>query len=289
MRSEQEMLELIVNTAKCDERIRAVIMNGSRANPNAPRDIFQDFDIVYVVTDVAPFKNNYEWIKRFGEIMVMQMPEDMQDPPPSNDGSFVYLMQFTDGNRMDLGIYPLAQLNEIGRDSLSLLLLDKDGIIEPFAPASESDYLPKTPTAQAFSDCCNEFWWVCTYVAKGLWREEIIYAKHMLDQGVREQLLKMLTWHIGVKTQFRINPGKFGKYFKKYLEPELWEMLQKTYSDATYDNTWEALYMMGDLFRITALRVAAHFGFDYPHDDDEKVSAHLRHVQLLPKTATEMY
>ena len=38
MRNEQEMLELIVNTAKNDARIRAVIMNGSRVNPNAPSD-----------------------------------------------------------------------------------------------------------------------------------------------------------------------------------------------------------------------------------------------------------
>jgi len=52
MRSEQEMLELILNSAKGDDRVRAVIMTGSRANPNARRDIFQDFDIVYLVTDV---------------------------------------------------------------------------------------------------------------------------------------------------------------------------------------------------------------------------------------------
>ena len=49
MRSEQEILDLIVNTARDDERIRAVIMNGSRVNPNAPRDVFQDFDVVYLV------------------------------------------------------------------------------------------------------------------------------------------------------------------------------------------------------------------------------------------------
>lgn len=36
MRSEQEMLDLILDTARQDERIRAVILNGSRANPNAP-------------------------------------------------------------------------------------------------------------------------------------------------------------------------------------------------------------------------------------------------------------
>jgi aminoglycoside 6-adenylyltransferase len=224
MRGEQEMLELIVDTARNDERIRAVIMNGSRANPNAPRDIFQDFDIVYVVTDVAPFKNNYEWIKCFGEIMIMQ------DPSSSNQNSFAFLMQFTDGNRIDLGIYPIQKLNELGKDSLSLLLLDKDGMIEPFPPASESGYLPKQPTAKAFFDCCNEFWWVCPYVAKGLWRKEIIYAKYMLDEVVREQLMKMLTWYIGVKTRFSRNPGKFGKYFQQYLEPELWELLKKKHT-----------------------------------------------------------
>ena len=36
MRSEEEMLTLIIETAREDERIRAVIMNGSRAKPNAP-------------------------------------------------------------------------------------------------------------------------------------------------------------------------------------------------------------------------------------------------------------
>ncbi len=289
MRSEQEMLDLIVDTARCDERIRAVIMNGSRANPTAPRDRFQDFDIVYLVTDVTPYKNNFEWIKRFGEMMILQLPEDMDDPPGFGGDCYVYLMQFTDGNRIDLGIFPIARLADLGRDSLSVLLLDKDGVVEPFGPPSERDYLPTPPTAKTFADCSNEFWWVCPYVAKGLWREEILYAKHMLDVIVREQLMRMLRWHIGVKTQFSRNPGKLGKYFQRYLEPELWNMLGRTYADAGYDNTWEALFTMCDLFRRVALPIADQFGFDYPRDDDRRVSAHLKHVRSLPKSTTEIY
>ncbi len=50
------MFDLILDTARADERIRAVILNGSRANPNAPRDPFQDFDIVYLVTDSAALR-----------------------------------------------------------------------------------------------------------------------------------------------------------------------------------------------------------------------------------------
>lgn len=57
-------------------------------------------------------------------------------------------------------------------------------------------------------------------MAKGLWRGEIIYAKFMLDQVVREQLMKMLRWYIGMKTNFSKNPGAYGKYFDKYLEAD---------------------------------------------------------------------
>jgi len=221
MRSEQEMLDLILETARADERIRAVIMNGSRANPNAPRDRFQDFDIVYIVTDVEPFRHNLEWIKRFGELMILQMPDDMADPPPENPLGFTYLMQFADGNRIDLGIDPPAMLAEIIKDSQSILLLDKDGIVPPLPTASDRDYLPPPPTAKAFADCCNEFWWVSPYVAKGLWRAEITYARHMQDHYVRAQLDKMLDWVVGIETGFACNPGKFGKYVERHLAPEL--------------------------------------------------------------------
>ncbi len=289
MRSEQEMLALILETAKSDDRIRAVMLNGSRVNPNAARDIFQDFDIVYFVTDLPSFTSDHTWIDRFGDMMILQMPEAMQDPPPMNDGHFGYLMQFTDGNRIDLTLFPLARLPEFERESLSVMLLDKDGIFEPLPPPSDSDYLPTPPTAKAFADCCNEFWWVAPYVAKGLWREEIVYAKYLLDDAVREQLMKMLTWHVGMQTQFTQGPGKFGKHLKRHLAPTHWAMLENTYSDASYERTWESLHTMCDLFRIVATSVAEHFRLAYPYGDDERVSAHLKHVQSLPRDATEIY
>ena len=290
MRSEQEMLELIITTAHNDERIRAVIMNGSRASPAARRDIFQDYDIVYIVTEVAPFKNDPAWTDRFGEMMILQLPDAMQDPPPAPESvGFTYLMQFADGNRIDLNLFPLDRLAGLGEDSQSILLLDKDGVIKPFPPASDADYLPKPPSARAFFDCCNEFWWVNPYVAKGLWRQELPYAKYTHEVYVREQITKMLTWYIGMKTGFSVNPGKCGKYFKEYLEPELWALLEKTYAGADYEHTWDALFAAGELFRRAALQVAGHFGFAYPHGDDQRVSAHLRHVRSLPRDAKEMY
>ena len=297
MRSEQVMYDLIRTIAQRDDRIRAVILNGSRANPNARRDIFQDFDIVYIVTEVASFKVDPEWIRCFGEMLILQLPNDMQDPPPDdvtdNDSegekSYAYLMQFADGNRIDLTLYPVARLAAMDRDSLSVLLLDKDGLIEPFPPPHERDYWPIPPTAKAFADCCNEFWWVATYVAKGLWRAEITYAHAMMDQPVRNQLMNMLAWQIGILTKFAANPGKDGKYFQQYLPPTMWDELLQTYADSDYARTWDALERMCGLFRKAGLAVADHFGFAYRYDEDEKVTAHLNHVRALPKDAEVIY
>ena len=38
MRSEREMYDLILGFARADERVHGGILNGSRANSNAPRD-----------------------------------------------------------------------------------------------------------------------------------------------------------------------------------------------------------------------------------------------------------
>lgn len=289
MREENEILELILDTAREDDRIRAVIMNGSRVNPNVPSDPFQDFDIVFLVSETAPFRHNPAWIARFGELLILQMPDDMGNPPPNQDGRFAYLMQFSDGNRIDLTFASLDKIPEFTRDSLTKILLDKDGILPNLPAASDRDYLPNPPTAAEYADCCNEFWWVCTYVAKGLWRGEIPYAKHFQEHHVRAQLMKMLTWYTGIHTRFSQSPGKHGKYLEDQLDPKLWQLVLSTYSDADYDRTWDALLIACDLFRRTALEVAEHFEYTYPQEDDLHVSTHLKHVRELPPGSDQIY
>lgn len=275
------MLALIISTAREDERIRAVILNGSRANPNAVPDRFQDFDIVYLVTDVTSFVDDPVWIDRFGERMILQTPDLMSDPLPEPGNHFAYLMQFTDGNRIDLTLVPLDRMIELKEDSLSILLLDKDGQLPPFPPPSEASYLPQPPTAKDFADCCNEFWWVAPYIAKGLARGEILYAQELMNSPLRKQVMKILNWLFGIKTDFKCNPGKSGKHFKEVLSPNHWMMLLGTYSTAEVDATWEALFMMSELFRECAQEVAESFGFVYPTEDDRHVSQYLSYIKSL--------
>jgi aminoglycoside 6-adenylyltransferase len=133
MRSEQEMMDLIIGIAEKDERIRAVYMNGSRANPNIEKDIYQDYDIVYVVTETLSFINNKNWINLFGEIAIVQEPDwndvktGLSNAEKDFSQRYAWLMLFKDGNRIDLGIEikEEAKKNYL-EDKMTILLLDKD-------------------------------------------------------------------------------------------------------------------------------------------------------------------
>ncbi|WP_442593765.1 aminoglycoside 6-adenylyltransferase [Neobacillus sp. D3-1R] len=284
MRTEKEMMDLIINTAQEDDRIRAVLMNGSRTNPNVKKDLFQDYDIVYIVKDIQSFTKDHSWVDLFGERVMMQMPEDKVTPPALNDGRFMYLMQFMDGNRIDLGLIPIEKKDELLiPDSLSILLLDKDGVLGAIPPSSDIDYHIKRPTEKEFDDVCNEFWWICMNISKGIWREELTYAMFMKEQINRNVLIRMVEWYIGVNTNFSISAGKLGKNFKDLLKKEEWEEFVSTYSDSNYKNIWQSMFNMCDYFRKVAVQVAKHLEFQYPYEDDKRVTEYLTKVKKLPE------
>ncbi|MFC5649498.1 aminoglycoside 6-adenylyltransferase [Paenibacillus solisilvae] len=289
MRSEQEMLDLFLHYAMSSEQIRAVTLEGSRTNPNAPRDLFQDFDISFHVVEMDSFINNPSWIDRFGQRIILQTPEDMSMFPSELGRRFSYLMLFTDGNKVDLTLIPLDEAEEYCKeDKLMMVLLDKDGVFPELSPPTDEDYWVKRPTADYFADCCNEFWMVSTYVAKGLWRKEILFAQEHLHLIVRPMLMKMLEWKVGLETNFSVSIGKNGKYLERYMTVQNWQKLMSTYSDGTYEGVWAALFGMGELFRSTALDVAERSNYEYSLEEDKSVTAYLKHVQNLEPGAAEL-
>ena len=276
MRSEREMLELIINTAKEDERIRGVIMSGSRADTHAPKDIYQDYDIIYFVTDVAPFWNNTAWLEeKFGGISLLQTPEIMSLIPPDNDGSFVFLTIFEDGNRIDLNITSDPYIDD---GEPVIVLLDKTGELSGIKPREDFWYI-KPPAEKLFHDCCNEFHWCLNNVAKGIARDELPYVMEMFNNYVRNGLNIMTDWYIGAENDFKVSAGKMGKYYKKYLPEELYKMYAATYSDSDYDNIWRAVFTACALFRRLAEAVAEKFGYTYNISEDEHIIDYMHKVK----------
>ncbi len=278
MRTEKEILDMAVQIAREDDRILAAFMTGSRADTDAPKDKYRDYDIVYLARDIKPFYNNMEWIReKFGMPAVLQRPELNVHPMllPIGDGTFNYLMLFEDGVRIDLSFeFPPY----LGDGEPVVVLLDKEGILNN-ARTDENYWHVKCPKEDVYHDVCNNFWWCLNNVAKGIGRDELPYAKEMFDYHVRSMLNQMVSWYIGITHDFAVSSGKMGKYFKRYLSADLYEMYAATYSDADYENFWKSVFTAGDLFRNLALLVAKELDFQYNKSEDENIIKYLLDVK----------
>ena len=282
-RSTEEMMEQILRVAAGEENVRAVWMSGSRANPDAPADPWQDYDIVFQVRDVKPYWDNDAWIEeRFGKPALMQKPESMSLIPPDGDGNFVYLMLFPDGNRIDLCITEKPYEES---DEPAILLLNKEEGLAggsgslPRAAGTKAYWYVKKPTQKLFSDCCNEFHWCMNNVAKGIARDELSYAMKQFNEYVRDMLVQMLKWYVGADHDFLVSAGKEGKYFKRYLPGDLYERFRKTYSDADYEHLWAAVMEMLSLFETAAKHVAVSLGFVYNEEERKAIEGYIERVR----------
>ena len=287
MRTEQDMFDIILGLAREDERVRAVYMNGSRTNPKAPKDNYQDYDIVYVVTDVLSFLQDRSWLMKLGSPLIIQEP-DWIDNSTGWFGSelhdfsrrYTWLMLFDDGNRIDLGVEIKEDaVSNFVTDKLTIVLLDKDNILPEIEEPSDIDFHVNKPTESEYIACCNEFWWCLNNVAKGIARDELPYAMEMYNHYVRDMPNKMIEWHIGTLTDFSVSTGKMGKYFKKYLPQDLYHMYAATYSNSDYKNLWAAIDVMCDLFHILAISVGEYFGFSYKQNEEDGMRKYLEMVK----------
>lgn len=291
MRTEKEMMDLILDVAKKDERIRAVYMNGSRINKNVEKDIFQDYDIVYVVTENKPFVEDETWIDVFGERLYMQCPDKIDTYNGLErdfDKCYGWLIQFKDGNRLDLHIEPIGE-EDILEDKLCIILLDKDNILPDIPESTDEDYHIKKPNEGEYIAACNEFWWCLNNVAKGLWREEITYVHEMFYECIHPQLIKMMNWKIGYETDFKISTGKCSKYMYKWLSKELWDCFLKTYINGSISDSWTSIFLMCDLFNELAHEIADYYEFHYNEEEAAASLGYLKHVYKLPKDSKEVY
>lgn len=285
MRSEQEMMELILGTAKADKRIRAVFLCGSRVNPNAPADRFQDYDIGYIVTETASFREDRGWIDRFGERLYLQYPEEGPYGESDPENCYGWLIQFVDGNRLDLHVCTLdGNWQEFTGKAMYRVLLDKDGCLKQPAQVTDREYWVEKPTQEQFSCTCNEFWWCLNNVAKGLWRRELLYVFDVLNEVVRPMLLRMLSWKAGILTDFTISVGKSCKYLGNWLPEDTIKRLFQTYPRAEVEEMWEAVFLMCDLFDETSKEISQTLGFTRDREEAYNSRGYLESVRELSES-----
>ena len=261
MRTEPEMLDLILQTAKT-LKVDAVALSGSRTDAQAPKDEFQDYDVVYIVDDFANLTSDLSWLNQFGKRIIEQHNV--------LEHRHLYLMLFEDGNRIDLTLCPKEYIKEwVESEADFTVLEDTKGLFAPYSPSPQRYWT--SPASQTdFEKACNEFWWVSAYVVKGICRKQLLYATDHLYGICQQELLKVLAWQV-VSDRGKVNIGKNYKHLFNYLPAEKEKEFSNLLDFSNIEKITQSFFATMELFHQEALSLANKMGFDYEKDVAEKM------------------
>ena len=260
-RSEAQMLRLILQTAK-SLKVEAVAMSGSRTDTKAPKDEFQDYDVVYVVDDLDNLTSDLAWLDRFGTRIIEQHNV--------LGNRRLYLMLFEDGNRIDLTLCPKDHIQEwMDSEADYTVLKDEKGLFESYTTSPER-YWTSSASQTDFEKACNEFWWVSAYVIKGICRKQLLYATDHLYGICQQELLKILAWQVA-SDRGTVDIGKNYKYLFQYLPTEKEKEFSALLDFSSVEKITQSLFSTMNLFHREAQILAQKMGFDYDKEVVEKM------------------
>ena len=261
MRIEPEMLDLIFQTAKVLQ-VEAVAMSGSRTNPKAPKDEFQDYDVIYVVDDLDNLTSDLSWLDQFGTRIIEQHNV--------LGNRRLYLMLFEDGNRIDLTLCPKEHIKEwVDSEADFTVLDDPQGLFDSYAPTPKR-YWTAPASATDFDKSCNEFWWVSAYVVKGIHRNHLVYATDHLYGICQQELLRLLAWQVAAE-KGTVDVGKNYKYLFQYLPAEKEKEFTALLDFSDQKSLTKSLLATMDFFHKEAQAFSLKTGFHYDKATAEKM------------------
>ena len=266
MRTENELMNLILQIADTLE-VEAIALSGSRTNPRAPKDEFQDYDVVYIVDDLEDLISDLSWLDQFGKRIIEQ--------EVTLGHRRLYLMFFEDGNRVDLTLCPKEYIQEwVDSEANFKVIKDDKGLFEAYQPNSKR-YWTAPPTEEEFAASCNEFWWVSAYVVKAIRRNQLIYATDHLYGICQQELLKVLSWQV-TSERGSVDIGKNYKYLFQYLPAGQEKEFSALLDLSSFDKIIQSLFATMGLFNREAQILAQKMGVTYDMEVAEKMISYAK-------------
>ena len=283
--TEDRIIQQLVHWAEQQPLVCAVILTSSRAIPHAQTDAFSDYDVILVLREIKSFYDDRSWLETFGSVLALY-----RDPLINDRGleRSAYVTQYESGLKIDFNLWPLELLERIVSepalppefDAGYKVLLDKTDLTARLQPPTYKSYIPKPPTELQYQTSIEEFFLDTTYVAKYLWRDDLIAAKYILDHSLKQEyLLRMLVWRIEIEHEWSVKPGPYGRRLKRWLPSDLWVELEATYTGADLESNWSALFRTIELMCRVAIEVGDRLGYTYPDNLEQRVRSYLQRVK----------
>lgn len=266
---------ILLDIGRKTENIRLMLMTGSRVNPLASRDRYEDYDIIYGAKDPKALLEDPSFLEDLDPIFIYS---ENYKPYNKAKESVNFKVLTSWQTKVDIEIIPLEDLDRVlTNNTLLSLVMDKDNLIKKLPLASDISYRVMRPTKNEFEMAVYEFFAGVLDLLPYLYRKSYIGSiqeKRKLEDGIN----KMLAWDLAYKGDFKVNFGKNYKDLENYMDDGQLEALYKTMDYRDIDTMWEALFTSMSFFRSLGLGLGQRLNYAYPKKMDVAITSYVREV-----------
>ncbi len=271
-------LDHIVLWAKRQPDISALVMTGSRAQPDGAVDDLSDYDLEIFTSDPSFYTSSDGWMSEIARVWVY-LPTEREALCETR------LVVFEGGAKADFSIRPVESL-EVMVKSQQLdelyergyrVLIDKEGLASKL-PAPSYTSVRQLPTEAEFEAAVNEFWFEASHIPKYLQRNELWVVKSR-DWTMKELLLQMMEWRASAANRA---VRQIGVRMKDWVPRADWHRLNEVFGRFDAADSWRALLATLSFFREVATETADRLGYAYPVDIDASISGYIQRFRDSP-------
>ena len=265
-------LDPILDWARRENAIRALVVTGSLARHDDSTDEYSDLDIQVVATDIKPYIEDDHWLDHLGKVWIRF---------PIHQNAPYRLVWFNGAIKVD---FQFLSSDTVLGDQLTdeytrgyLVLLDKDDRFRNLPPSPRLFPQTPPPSAAEIQAAINEFWFEAIHVAQFIRRRDFWVVKHR-DWTMKTNLLRMLEWHTRLVRRAPINTWPLGRRIAHWADEDTYAAVSRIWAGWDALALWDALLVQLDLFSRLSLELSVAHQFIYDERRFGTIDAYIRQL-----------
>ena len=263
----------ILENAKTDDDIRAIVAIGSTTRRDAKADEYSDLDLFIITTNVDPWYSG-DYPKRFGKVNISFIEDTLgggkerrciYDEDKDVDMIPMTPEQFETVVKEGIAQWVMNRGYEVLYDAMNCKELLSEHITYSTSKPSMSE--------EEFTNMINDFYFHNIWAYKKLKRGEVWAAKMNVDTYHKNYLLRMIELYCYKKEG--VDVWHEGRFIDRWAGEEILSELKECFAHYDKEDILRALKKTHELFVRITKELAEIQGYEYPIEAEKCAKAYL--------------
>ncbi len=257
----------LLELAKKDENIKAIVLIGSSTRDTVKADEYSDIDVVIVTNDTEGWLYGDE-PEKLGKVKISFVE-------PTLGGGKERRILYDGSLDVDAIIFTPTQFETAIKEGVASWVMNRGYVVMydlmGFTELLEKNVSHEIPQADLpeseFSNMVNDFFFHTVWASKKILRGELWSAKMCIDAYLKNYLRKII--EVYSVSKHHVDVWHDGRFLDRWAEQDILSELEKCFAHYNKEDMVAALFATAELFGRLAKQFSEMKGYSYPTEAEK--------------------